>query len=224
MGLILALVVSLADEETLVSGVVRTDLKVRPKKLQAIENDPKCACLHETTPKADNLVVGSDGGVKWAIVRVTKGLEGKTFAPPAEPVKLDQKGCVYAPHVVAAMTGQPVEFRNSDPMLHNIHGLPFDNREFNFAQQGGAADVRKFPKPEIFKVKCDVHPWMGAWIGVFEHPYFAVTDDGGRFAIKNLPAGKYTLEVWHEGLKGPAVEITVEGKETKVPPITLVEK
>ena len=109
-------------------------------------------------------------------------------------------------------------------MLHNVHGLPFANREFNFGIFKGQAMQRTFAKPEIFKVKCDVHGWMAAWIGVFDHPYFAMTDADGRFTIKGLPPGKYTLEVWHERLKGPPAEITVEGKETKVPAFVLVPK
>jgi plastocyanin len=228
MGLFLMLAcmasTSLADEETLVTGAVRSDLKVRAKPVKAIEGDPKCACLHDKLPVYEDLLIGADGGVKWAIVRVTKGLEGRTFDAPKTPALIDQKGCCYSPYVTGVQTGQPVEFKNSDGFLHNVHGLPFDNKEFNFGQQRGAIEEKRFPKPEIFKVKCDVHPWMSAWIGVFDHPYFAITDAEGRFTIKNLPPGKYTLEVWHEKLKGPSLDLTVEGKETRAPAFTLVEK
>lgn len=224
MCVALAALCLLAEEETLVGGVVRTDLKVRLKDNHNVMKDEKCKCLHEKAPKLDDLVVGPDGGVQWAFVRVTKGLEGKSFEPPTSPAVLDQKGCLYAPHVLGVQVGQPVEFRNGDPVNHNCHGLPFDNREFNFNQLPGASDQRKFPRPEIFKLKCDYHPWMSAWIGVVDHPYFAVTDADGRFAIKGLPPGKYTLEAWHERLKGPAVEITVAGPKTEVPAFTLAEK
>ncbi len=220
---LLLLACALGDDPV-VTGAVTTAVRIRPKTIAGIKNDPKCDCLHETTPKSEDLVVGEGGGVKWALVRVTQGLEGKTFAPPQAAVLLDQRGCLYTPHVVGVMVGQAVEFRNSDNMLHNVHGIPFVNKEFNFAQLKGAADRRIFPKPEVFKVVCNVHPWMGAYVGVVEHPYFAVTDAEGRFTIKGLPPGKYTLEVWHETLKAASVEISVAGKETKVPPIELVAK
>jgi plastocyanin len=222
--LILALLSPAADGETIVTGTVRTDLKVRPKTLKAIEGDEKCKCLHPEPPKVDDLLVSPEGGVKAAIVRVTKGLDGRTFEPPKTEAVIDQKGCLYVPRVSVVMTGQPVAFTNGDPVAHNVHGLPFDNKEFNRGQQPGARDVLSFKKPEIFKVKCDYHPWMGAWVGVFDHPYFALTDAEGRFTIRNLPPGTYTLEVWHERLKGDPVEITVAGKEMKIPDFTLVEK
>lgn len=224
MMLPLLLLACALGDDPVVTGTVTTAVRIRPSTISGIKGDPKCDCLHASTPKTENLVVGEGGGLKWALVRITKGLEGKSFTPPQEPVVLDQRGCVYAPHVVGVMVGQPVEFRNSDDMLHNVHGIPFDNKEFNLAQLKGAADRRTFPKPEIFKVICNVHPWMGAHVGVFEHPYFAVTDAEGRFTIKGLPPGKYSLEVWHETLKASSAEITVAGKETRVPPIELVAK
>lgn len=224
MCVVLAALCLLAEEETLVSGVVRTELKVRPKILGELKNDPKCDCLHESTPKADDLLVGADGGVKNAIVRITKGVPEKEWPAPNEPVVLDQKGCLYVPRIIAVRAGQPVEFRSQDDMLHNVHGLPFDNKEFNRGILKGQSFQLKFAKPEIFKVKCDVHTWMAAYIGVVEHPYFAITDADGRFSIKGLPPGKYTLEAWHERLKGPAVEITVAGPKTELPALTLVRK
>lgn len=224
MSLILAGLCALGGDEALVSGVVRTDVKVRAKPNKAIENDEKCKCLHEETPKVDDLVVAADGGVRWAFVRVVKGLEGGSFEPPTAPAVLDQKGCLYAPRVLGVQVGQPVEFRNGDPVNHNCRGLPFDNKGFNFNQLPGASDRRTFGKPEIFNLRCDYHPWMSAWIGVFDHPYYAVTDAEGRFAIKGLPPGRYTLEAWHERLKAPAVEITVAGKETIVPAFAMAEK
>jgi plastocyanin len=205
---------SLADEETVLTGTVTTALRARPKRLLEIEGDAKCNCLHEKTPKDESLAISPDGGVKWALVRITKGLEGKAFTPPKQAARLDQKGCLYAPRVVGLMTGQPIEITNSDDLLHNIHGLSFE-KEFNRAQLLGARDTFMFAKPEIFKIKCEIHPWMAAHIGVFDHPYFAVTDEAGRFTIKGLPAGTYTLEAWHEQLKGTPAVVVVAGKETK---------
>ena len=214
----------LADEETVVTGTVTTEFRERAKPFAGLKNDPACNCLHAEPPKVDDLLLSASGGVKNALVRVTKGVEEKDRPAPKEPVILNQKGCVYIPRVIAVRAGQPVEFRSDDDMLHNVHGLPFANKEFNFGIFKGQVVPKTFAKPEIFKVKCDVHSWMAAWIGVFDHPYFAMTDADGRFTIKGLPPGKYTLEVWHERLKGPAAEITVEGKETKVPAFALVEK
>lgn len=222
LALLLLASTSPADEKPVLSGTVKTARKVRPKPEGGIKGDPKCACLHEEVPKVDTLVVAEDGGVQWALVRITKGLEGKSFTPPKEPVVLDQKGCVYVPHVVGAMAGQPVEFRNSDDMLHNVNAVAFDNPGFNIAQLKGAVDRRTFARPEILKVVCNVHPWMAARIGVFDHPYFAVTDAAGRFEIKGLPPGKYSLEAWHEELKGEPQEVVVGGKDAK--PVEFVLK
>jgi plastocyanin len=158
-------------------------------------------------------VVDASGGVRWAVVYVKKGLEGKTFVPPAEGVTIEQIGCTYMPHVTAAMVGQKVTFRNGDPFLHNVKGLPFTNREFNYGQptKGIFNDV-KFTMPEVpVKVVCNVHPFMAMYVCVLGHPFYAVTDAKGKFEIKNLPPGKYTLGVWHEKLKADDIEIEVKG-------------
>jgi hypothetical protein len=113
--------------------------------------------------------------------------------------------------VVSLMIGQELSIRNSDDLLHNIHALPFENKEFNFGQPSkGMEEKKSFTKKEIIKVKCDVHPWMGAWIGVFEHPLHAVTIAGGKFEIKGVPAGKYQVTVWHEKYKDVVVDVEVK--------------
>src|SRR5262249_37013994 len=125
----------------------------------------------------------------------------------------DQTGCVYAPHVAGAMVEQKVKFRNSDDMMHNVHGLPFSNKEFNFGQVKGSENDVKFTTQEVpVKVVCNVHTgFMTAFVGVVDHPFFAVTDAAGKFEIKKLPPGKYTLGVWHERLTVPDQEIEVKG-------------
>jgi plastocyanin len=217
---ILLLLPAATDETFKVSGTVKLDGAVPAAKLnKALGGDPACCALHKDLPARDDLVVNPLGGVKWAFVYVKKGLEGQTFDPPAQPVQLDQVGCVYAPHVTGARVGQVVQFKNSDPMGHNVHGLPFSNKEFNFGQPPGSLNTVKFTTPEVMvKVKCDVHPWMGTWIGVLDHPFFAVTDAEGKFEIKNLHPGTYTLGIWHEGLqtldaKNEAV-VTVKANST----------
>jgi plastocyanin len=148
---------------------------------------------------------------------VKDGLGDYAFDAPAEPVKLDQQGCRYVPHVVGVRVGQPVEISNSDETTHNIHSLPETNREFNLAQyQKGQKNVETFTVSEVMiPLKCDLHSWMRAYIGVVEHPYFAVTTGGGKFELKNLPPGTYTVEAWHEKAGTQTQRVTVGEKETK---------
>jgi plastocyanin len=135
---------------------------------------------------------------------------------PSAPVVLDQKGCQYVPHVFGVRVGQPVEVRNSDPTLHNVHAIPQTNGEFNQGMplQGMTLD-QTFTAPEIgVPFKCDVHGWMSSYAGIVAHPYFAVTDASGAFALPDLPAGTYTLEVWHEKLGTRTQSITIQPKQT----------
>jgi plastocyanin len=145
------------------------------------------------------------------LVYVKDGLGNKTYNPPAQKALFDQKGCQYTPHVLGVQVGQEVEIKNSDPTLHNVHSASKENPQFNIAQpKQGMTMVRKFEKPETFKVKCEVHPWMSAYIGVFNHPYFAVTGDDGSFTLKSLPPGEYTIEAWHERYGTRTMKVKVE--------------
>ena len=212
LGILLLLPFPAAEESFTIRGTVKYPGPVpvaKPNK--RLEGDPPCCALHKETPKLDTLVVDPAGGVRWSFVYVKKGLEGKTFEPPKEPVTIDQKGCLYTPHLVGAVVGQTVNFRNSDKMLHNVHGIPFLNKEFNFGQTEGAVNGVKFTQAEVpAKVVCNVHTWMASYVCVVDHPYFAVTDAAGSFEIKGLPAGTYTLGVWHEGLACPDRDLTVK--------------
>lgn len=174
--------------------------------------DPSCAALHPTPAFTEEAVVNSNGTLKNVFVYVKAGLEGKTFPAPADAVKFDQNGCHYTPHVLGVRAGQPVEIWNSDATLHNIHSLTKESKEFNVGMPIKGMKVKKtFDKPEIMvKMKCDVHPWMNAYIGVLPHPFFAVTDETGKYEIKDLPPGKYTLEAWHETFGTKTQEISVE--------------
>ena len=195
-----------------VGGTLKFDGEVpKGKPNKAVMADAACAAHHPEAPPKDDLVIDASGGVRWAFVYIKKGLEGKKFDPPAEAVVIDQVGCTYAPHMAGVMVGQKVTFRNSDPMAHNVHGLPFTNKEFNFSQIKGVATDVKFGAQEVpVKVKCDIHPWMGTWIGVVDHPFFAVTDAAGKFEIKNLPPGNYVIGVWHEKRQTADQNITVQ--------------
>lgn len=201
----LALLIPGAFEETFpVSGTVKLEGAAPPAKpIRDIMGDAGCSKCHLEAPLKDNLVVDAAGGVKWAFVYVKDGLGGKTFEPPAEPVLLDQVGCVYSPHLFGIMAGQPLDVRNSDPLFHNVHALPFTNKEFNQGQtRQGQVNRFKFDAPEIgVTIKCDIHPWMRSFACVVENPFYAVTDSAGKFEIKNLKAGTYTIGVWHEGLR-----------------------
>ena len=137
------------------------------------------------------------------------------FDAPTEPVKLDQQGCRYRPHVLGIRTKQPLEISNSDDTMHNVHAMPEANREFNVGQAiKHQVERRTFTKREVMvPFKCDVHGWMHAFVGVMDHPYFAVTHDGGKFELKNLPAGTYTVEAWHEKLGTQTQKVTIAEKQ-----------
>jgi len=171
-----------------------------PKMTKIMMNaDPVCVKQHTGPVTGEEVVVNKNATLKNVLIYVKEGLGAKTFSPPATKVEFNQKGCQYWPHVLGIQTGQELEVVNSDPTLHNVHSLSKENAQFNVAQpMKGMKLTKKFDKPEVFKVKCEVHTWMGAYIGVFSHPYFAVTGDDGSFTLKNLPAGDYTIEAWHE--------------------------
>ncbi|MBI4249448.1 MAG: carboxypeptidase regulatory-like domain-containing protein [Elusimicrobia bacterium] len=170
--------------------------------------DPKCLAQYKDGFKYKPVVVGQKGELSNVFVYVKSGLQGQTFDAPKEPaVVLDQKGCWYHPRVMGIMVGQKLEIRNSDPTMHNVNASP----EFNAAMPATVKMMEKtFKSPKVmFKIKCNVHPWMTAYVGVLGSPYFAVTGDNGQYEIKNLPAGKYTLEFWHEKLGTSTQEVTV---------------
>jgi plastocyanin len=181
---------------------------------------PDCHRLHANPVFEESVVVNENQTLKNVVVYISAGLPaGDPPPPPAEPAVLNQVGCVYEPHVLAVQTGQKIVVKNSDAFLHNVHSLANVNPAFNFGQPN--IDPGKHVEPmkaaEVFRVKCDVHPWMNAHVAVFEHPYFSVTGDDGSFSITNLPPGNYTLTAWHETLGEQKQEVTVEeGKPASV--------
>ena len=176
-------------------------------------SDPACGSgLHAETYVVDN------GGLKNVFVYIKDGLGNKyIFDTPTEPVKIDQKGCHYTPHVVGVRTTQPLEIINSDNTLHNVHGMPKDNPEFNQGQPvAGMKNDFTFAAPEVLiPLKCDVHSWMNAYVGVVDHPYFAVTGDGGKFELRGVPPGTYTVEAVHEKLGRVSLPVTLGAKDSK---------
>lgn len=187
-----------------------------PPETRAIKmaSDPACG---GGEARSESYVV-ENGGLNNVFVYIKDGLGNKyIFDTPTEPVKIDQKGCHYAPHVVGVRVTQPLEISNSDNTLHNVHGMPDTNREFNFGQMvAGMKNTVTFTTPEVLiPFKCDVHAWMNAYIGVVNHPYFAVSGNGGAFELKSVPAGTYTIEAVHEKLGRQSQTVTLGAKDSK---------
>jgi hypothetical protein len=178
--------------------------------------DPTCAKLHPGGVTSDDVVTDKNGGLENVIVFVSDGLGDRAFDAPSQPVVMEQKGCMYEPHVVAMQAHQKLDVKNDDPTTHNIHPQPTNNREWNKAQTPGVPIEETFAREEVaIPVKCNVHPWMHSYIAVFKHPYYALTSKGGSFDLKNLPPGTYTLEAWHEKLGTATQKVTVGANETK---------
>jgi plastocyanin len=209
---------SVALGASTVNGTVVFDGKVPNLKPLSMEADPDCAKKHSKPVPAEMLVLGNGNTMGNILVYVSKGLPaGKTWPAPKTPVTLDQKGCVYVPHVMGIMVGQQYRILNSDGILHNVHTLPKINKSFNRAMPATSKEASTaFDKPEdIFQIKCDVHPWMSAYIGVFTHPFFSVTSTDGKFTISGLDPGTYEITAWHERLGKQTASVTVGANETK---------
>ena len=201
-----------ADPATVgtVTGMVTLEGTPPPPEDIRMNADPVCV-REATSTQTEYYVVGDAGGLGNVFVYVKEGLEGRTFPPATGTVTLDQTGCRYTPHVFGLRVGQTFEILNSDPTLHNIHATPANNDEFNTGQPiQGMRLERTFETPEIMvPFKCDVHGWMNAYVGVLDHPFFAVSDQGGTFDISSLPPGDYVVEAWHEELGTQTQNVTV---------------
>lgn len=176
--------------------------------------NPECAAKHPQGA-VNEIVLVRDGRLQNVLVSVQSGLEGRVFAWPKEAVRISNTKCVYVPRIAAVMTHQPIEFANDDPTDHNVHGFPVQGA-FNFTLQGqGSTRVIKARRSEApFRVKCDLHPWMLGYVGVFEHPYFRVTGPDGAFDLPGLPSGDYVLQAWHESLGTRTLAVRIEAGKT----------
>ena len=185
-----------------------------------MDADPVCKQQHATPVQMEDLVV-ANGALKNVFVYVKEGLTG-TYPAPSTPVVLDQAGCWYSPHVLGIQVGQSLQIQNSDATLHNINAKPVANTPFNVAQPvRGMKTSKSFQKPEIgVKFKCNVHPWMTAYAGVVNNPFFSVSAADGTFTIKDLPAGTYVIEAWHEKLGTQTQTVTVGDGESKAAEFT----
>jgi plastocyanin len=169
-----------------------------------------CAAKHTSTPMQQAFVAGSGGGLANVFVYVREGLEGLQFPTPSQAVVLDQNGCVYVPHAFGVQTGQTITIRNSDGLLHNINASPTENRPFNVSQPVNMETNRSFTTAEVMiPVRCDVHSWMNAYIGVVDHPYYAVSGEDGSVSLPGLPPGDYVVEAWHERFGTMTTNVTV---------------
>jgi len=186
------------------------------RKIISMDADAKCEQANGNKPVYNEpILTGKADGLANAFVYVQSGLEGKKFEPPKETVLLDQKGCMFVPRIIGIQAAQPLDVKNSDNVAHNIRPMPKNNRQWSDEQPPGAPDaVHKFARTEVMiPVKCNVHEWMHAWIGVVENPYYAVTGPDGSFELKGLPPGEYTVAVWHETLGQQTKQVHVAASQ-----------
>lgn len=196
--------------ESAVAGTVR--FEGQAPQMKVIEEARGCAGGKDV--REEWAVVAPDGGLANVLVFLAD-------APPShgggrERIVLDQVDCRFVPHVLGVQVGQEFLARTSDPLLHNVHYRPQHNDHTNFSlETAGKERSTEFgaPEPEPVRIRCDVHPWMAAYVGVFAHPFYAVTDEAGRFTIERVPAGQYTLKAWHErfGTREQAITVPDEG-------------
>jgi hypothetical protein len=203
-------------------------LKGTPPPEKDLPLDPTCGKIHPTK-KTRLYVVGKNGELADTFVYLKDGVKGTSFPAAENPLLIDQHGCEYNPYVSGAMVNQKILVRNSDPVLHNVHAMPAPgtaNKESNTAQLPKGKDLEyTFPAEENFlKFKCDVHPWMFAYVTVLKHPYFAVSATDGTFKIGNVPPGKYTVEVVHRKAGKQTMEIEVPATGAKEANFTLEAK
>jgi plastocyanin len=184
------------------------------KEITPLMDNADCAAMYNgKTPTTHFYVVSPHDELADVVVSL-KGITGKSTGATASPAVMDQKGCVYTPSILAIQTGQKLIVKNSDTCIHNVHTKPTvaGNEESNQVQMPGGADLDfTFSQPEPFlKFQCDVHPWMFAWVTVVDSPYFSVSDKDGKFVIKNVPPGKYTIEAAHRKLGDQTQDVEVK--------------
>ena len=208
-----------ADPSTLgtLAGKIAIEGSVPATEFIRIDGDPKCVALEGASRRPAEYVVAGEGNtLQNVFVYLKDGLPARLYPVPSTPVVLDQQRCRYVPRVLGIQVGQQLTIRNSDPLLHNVRAEGAVNAAFDVGTPIQGQEVKRtFATREVMvPVKCNVHGWMNAYIGVLEHPFFAVSDQSGRFSIAQLPPGTYTVEAWHERLGTQTQQITVTAGQT----------
>lgn len=203
-------------DTAVVRGIVHFTGTAPKPGIIRLDGDKTCVELNQSNERqVTEILIGEGNTLQNVFVYVKDGLNGRQYAPPTEPVVIDQHRCEYVPHVFGIQVGQPLAIRNSDPLLHNIRADGKQNA-FNLGEPAPMTVTRVFATSEVMiPVKCDVHAWMRAHIGVVDHPFFAVTGNDGTFALRNMPAGTYTIEAWHEKLGTTTTQVTIGADESK---------
>lgn len=201
-----------------ISGTVTLNGSAPQPEWVRVDADPQCAAFTGGKPReAGDSIVGPGNGMQNVFVYVKEGLPAKSYPTPQGAVVLDQQQCAYVPRVFGMQVGQRLTIRNSDPLLHTVRADARVNQRFNIGTPIKGMEVaRTFDAPEVMvPVKCDMHPWMHAYVGVVDHPFFDVTTAEGRFSIAGVPVGTYTIEIWHErfGTQTQRISVTAGGRE-----------
>jgi plastocyanin len=201
----------------IISGKVVLTGKAPEMPVLDMSANPACQRSNKTPRRAEEVVVNPNGTLRNTFVWLKTGLPPGRWSPPAEMAKLDQHGCVYEPHVLGIMVGQPLEISNGDTVNHNVHAESSTNAGWSEMEPPRAEkSIRRFEKEEVmFPVTCGVHAWMRSYIGVASHPFFFVTGDDGTFTLKGVPPGSYTVEAVHERYGRQEMKVTVGPRESK---------
>lgn len=205
-----------------ITGAVRFEGTPPPQAELQMSSFAECAAQHRGPILAGDVLV-KDGKVENAFVWVKEGLGDRVFAVPETAVEVDQVACLYRPRVAGAQVGQVVRFLNSDPLLHNVRGTPKTARPWNvsLARKGATREIRVDRAEVPVSVRCDLHPWMQGWLGVVDHPYFAVTGPDGTFTLPEVPPGEYVVAAWHERLGTHEARVTLAPRGTASVALTL---
>lgn len=205
-----------------ITGTIRFEGAAPAMKTINMIDVPNCAKLHSAPVLTESVVPGDNGTLQNVLVYLQGDFSAYSFAPADSPVKVDQQGCIYTPHVVAVMTGDPLQVTNTDSVTHNVNAMSQLHQGFNETQVAGSAPVlRRFSREEIpMMVKCNMHPWMRFYLAVIDHPYFQVTGKDGQFALRNVPPGTYTLTAWHETFGTKKQTIVVQPHQEQTVSIT----
>jgi hypothetical protein len=206
-----------------ITGTIKLDGAAPAAHKINMSAEAYCVTQHPTPVTDEEVVTGPGGVLANAVVYISDDMSKWAFTIPSDPAKIDQKGCLYHPHIVTMVAGQQLQVTNSDNTTHNIHPIPTTNREWNESQPPGSAPLMKvFARPEdAIPVKCNVHPWMKSYIFAMKNPYFSTTGPDGKFTISNVPPGTYTITVWQEKFGTKTQSVTVGPKETKTVDVSL---